>query len=236
MELGRFPVSFLARRLRKALHLPLPRHPAALTAGPGAQAPNPATGAATAGEPTAESRAAEGHREEAAPRDGGHPLQGEGAHLVTAPPHQTARKPIPLSLTSCPLLASSRSGALIKVRTAIEAVSSDPDKAFLWILEVEREGATLEDFARHDNSPFRTLDAKLKRAIADIAKGQIANMIMLHAKALARLGRSLSGRQCLLIVYQYYNTDKDMDPVYTLSALLNLELVNDDLEILFACV
>jgi len=97
-------------------------------------------------------------------------------------------------------------------------------------MEVEREGATLEEFARHDNSPFQTLEAKLKKAVEGISKGQIANKIMINSKALAIHKKSLSGRQMLLIVYQEHYTDKDMDPVHTLSALLDLRLVNDDLE------
>ena len=97
-------------------------------------------------------------------------------------------------------------------------------------MEVEREGASLAEFARHDNSPFQTLEAKLKKAVEGIAKGQIANKIMIQSKALANQRRSLSGRQMLLIVYQEYYTDKDMDPVHTLTALLHIKLFNDDLE------
>ena len=63
----------------------------------------------------------------------------------------------------------------IRVRDAVRAASSKPDKAFSWINKVWIEGQTIEGLASPDG--FTTLDAKLLAALSSIATGEFARKV-----------------------------------------------------------
>ena len=75
----------------------------------------------------------------------------------------------------------------IRVRDAVRAASSKPDKAFSWINKVWIEGRTIEGLASPDG--FTTLDAKLLAALSSIATGELARKV----DTLERISEGSSG-------------------------------------------
>ena len=63
----------------------------------------------------------------------------------------------------------------IRVRDAVRAASSKPDKAFSWINKVWTEGQTIEGLASAEG--FTTLDAKLLAALSSIGIGEFPRKV-----------------------------------------------------------
>ena len=66
----------------------------------------------------------------------------------------------------------------------------------------------MDDLACADDDRHRTLDAKLAEALTKILKGEPARKMALAAERAALSQDMLSGRQCLLFIYQEFRRTK----------------------------
>ena len=98
------------------------------------------------------------------------------------------------------------------LRQAVISASDRPERARPWIFAVESVDIMMESLACADDDRHRTLDAKLAKALAKILKGEPARKMALAAERAALSQDMLSGRQCLLLIYQEFRrTDANSD-------------------------
>ena len=127
------------------------------------------------------------------------------------------------------------------VRDAVTAAYSyDPDSAHRWILEVEREGVTLENLGMV-STQFASLDAKLSQAINSVIENRkddlTRQIINLKERRIEEAKRNhnmdptgrLRGRQILFIVYEYFKVDPASTLLYNIKDLMETRLHGDQL-------
>ena len=139
--------------------------------------------------------------------------------LWTKEPRGTSRGCLP----KAPAFMAWRSS----VRDAVVSASGDPEAAFAWIREVEKEGVTFDTLANSGN--FKTLDAKLSAAISLVARGDLGLQLASLKEKYAREDKFLNGRQILYEVYGYYQLRDEDGVVLQFQDLLAVKLHNDDL-------
>ena len=88
------------------------------------------------------------------------------------------------------------------VREAVASASREPQKAFLWVQQVESPGVTADMLS--DSTPFSTLDFKLAHALAKVVTGTLGRSINVEKEKLANEGKMMTGRQILLMIYQHF--------------------------------
>ena len=86
----------------------------------------------------------------------------------------------------------------------------------------------MEDLACADDDRHRTLDAKLSEALAEILKGEPARKMALAAERAALSQRVLSGRQCLLLIYQGFRRTEAKTDAAAYSNLENIRCGSGD--------
>ena len=116
----------------------------------------------------------------------------------------------------------------IRVRDAVRAASSKPDKAFSWINKVWVEGQTIEGLASPDG--FTTLDAKLLAALSSVATGEFARKVDTFKEKEPQKDRPVRGRQVLLMMHEYFSTNIKHGATYSLSDLFNVKMKGDKLK------
>ena len=116
----------------------------------------------------------------------------------------------------------------IRVRDAVRAASSKPDKAFSRINKVWIEGQTIEGLASPDG--FTTLDAKLLAALSSIATGEFARKVDTFKEKESQKDRPVRGRQVLLMMREYFSTNIKHGATYSLSDLFNVRMKGDNLK------
>ena len=84
------------------------------------------------------------------------------------------------------------------------SASDRPERARPCIFAVESGDILMDDLACSDDDRHRTLDAKLAEALTKILKGEPARKMALAAERAALSHDMLSGRQCLLLIYQEF--------------------------------
>ena len=97
----------------------------------------------------------------------------------------------------------------IRVRDAVRAASSKPDKAFSWINKVWVEGQTIEGLVSPEG--FTTLDAKLLAALSSIATGEFARKVDTFKEKESQKDR-------------YFSTNIKHGATYSLSDLFNVKM------------
>ena len=90
------------------------------------------------------------------------------------------------------------------LRQAVISASDRSERARPWIFAVESDDIMMDDLACADDGLHRTLDAKLAEALTKILKGEPARKMVLAAERAALSQDMLSGRQCLLLIYQEF--------------------------------
>ena len=112
------------------------------------------------------------------------------------------------------------------VRNAVVSASKDPQKSFIWILEVEREDATWNSM-KYETGSHETLGTKLATAVTSIARGDLGTKISLCNEEGANRGEMVSGRQLLWLVYQSYKLSQTSGALYSLVDLTTLKIKNE---------
>ncbi len=112
------------------------------------------------------------------------------------------------------------------VRSAVVSASKDPQKSFIWILEVEREDATWNSM-KYETGNHETLGTKLATAVTSIARGDLGTKISLCNEEGANRGEMVSGRQLLWLVYQSYKLSQTSGALYSLVDLTTLKIKNE---------
>ena len=94
----------------------------------------------------------------------------------------------------------------LTVPKTIPSASVDPDATWLWLLEIEKDIATLITFATQENTYFHMLGTKLRVAVDNLVKdnNSLSNDIMIATEKLAKKGMRIAGRRVLLMVYSFY--------------------------------
>ena len=89
----------------------------------------------------------------------------------------------------------------LTVRKIILSASVDPDATWLWLLQIEKDTATFDNLY-NPGEYFHTFDAKLCVAADNLVKDSdsLRNDVMIAAETLAKEGKSIAGRQVLLMV------------------------------------
>lgn len=108
------------------------------------------------------------------------------------------------------------------LRQAVISASERPERARPWIFAVEADDVTMEELACADDDKHRTLDAKLAEALSKVLKGEPARKVALAAERAALTQEVLSGRQCLLLIYQEFRRHEAKSDA---SAYSNLEAI-----------
>ena len=110
----------------------------------------------------------------------------------------------------------------IAAREAIRAASDRPDEALSWVQAVCAKDQSLEGL--RDPGKFLTLDTKLLSAISKVVKGELARQIVNYKES-----EAARGRQVLYMFEQYFKTNEEVGPLYSVDDLLKVSLINDDL-------
>ena len=116
----------------------------------------------------------------------------------------------------------------IRVRDAVRAASSKPDKAFSWINKVWVEGQTIDGLASPEG--LTTLDAKLLAALSSIVTGEFARKVDTFKEKESMKDRPVRGRQALLMKHEYFSTNIKHGAAYSLSDLFNVKMKGDNLK------
>ena len=103
----------------------------------------------------------------------------------------------------------------LTVRKTILSASIDPDAAWQWLLEIEKESTTFKSLY-DPGDYFRTLGTKLCVAVDHLVKDNdsLKNDIDIEMETLAKQGKMIAGRQVLLMVYASYKTSVEDGTVY----------------------
>ena len=132
-------------------------------------------------------------------------------------------------LTTAPAFQEWKVDFRNKVR---EAAGSKFEKAWTWILEVEKEDATIDGLA--DSGKFPILDNALSTAISKAAaKLSVGHDIRLKEEELRKLDppQFLKGRQKTLMVYKFFRTEAARGFMYGYQDMLSLRCKGEaDLE------
>ncbi len=92
----------------------------------------------------------------------------------------------------------------------VEASKREDGRPVLdWLNDVERDGASLEEFSSSGEGVER-LDKKFAIALKRICKGELGRRIVQEEELADKLCRILSGRQILYIIYQTFKTNPNM--------------------------
>ena len=152
---------------------------------------------------------------------------GSSGHSSGSSRHRK-RKESPLTLPAFPKNASSLPSWREQVRNRVVAASARGTKAFRWICAVEDEAISFESLGKSGRH-FASMDDKLRSALSDEPKSDLAKEI-LRASELQRqqFRKPLKGRQVLRIVYEYYQTNKNLTQAYGLRDLMHIQLQSED--------
>ena len=115
----------------------------------------------------------------------------------------------------------------IKVRDAVRAASKTPDKAFVWINKVWKEGTVTADLV--DPEGFTTLDAKLLSALSNICSGEFARKVNTFKEKESAADRPVRGRQVLLMMDEFFSTNIKHGATYSLKDLFAVKLKGENL-------
>ena len=114
------------------------------------------------------------------------------------------------------------------LRQAMISASDRPERTRPWIFAVERDDIIMDDLACADDDRHRTLDAKLAEALTKILKGEPARKMALAAERAALSQDMLSGRQCLLLIYQEFRRTEAKSAAAAYSNLENIRCGSGD--------
>ena len=104
------------------------------------------------------------------------------------------------------------------------SASSDGDVAYIWIMDVEDFGKSIDDFA--DASRFPSLDAKLMTALCLVANDELGRQINLELERHAARRVRFRGRQALRMIYEYFKLDEAAGTLYSIQDLSAVRLRN----------
>ena len=96
------------------------------------------------------------------------------------------------------------------------AAGRKDDKALRWIQKVEAADATMAQFRKSGKS-FYTLDRKLGTALGQIASSELGREMTRLIADTMKGGRSVTGRELLFMIFQYYATGKGPENMYDLT-------------------
>ena len=112
------------------------------------------------------------------------------------------------------------------------AASGLGDKVWGWIQALAHRNATMGAMA-HPGSKFRSLDAKLAKALRIAANGNATYQVRIqeefvrHTAEEEAMDRPIRGRQLLLIVRQFYKTSEELGIRYSPEHIFMLKCPND---------
>ena len=112
------------------------------------------------------------------------------------------------------------------LRLEVQAASGNP-RAYQWISQVEFPTAVLANFAYSDG--FDTLDTKLASACFRAAAGRedVLGRLTREAEIARRSDRFLKGRQCLLLIYDFYRIDERSCGLFDFNDLVSVKWLGD---------
>ena len=115
----------------------------------------------------------------------------------------------------------------LQLRDEVASASGDPDAAFRWLNEVERDSVEIEQYA--SSGRFPSLDAKLAAALSRILTGDLLHQVNLLKERYAKMGLLLKGRQILWQIYKHYKISEADGALLDLRDLLAVTLHGDNL-------
>ena len=111
---------------------------------------------------------------------------------------------------------------------AVVSASDRPERARPWIFAVESDDIMMEGLTCAEDDRHRTLDVKLAVALTKILKGEPARKMALAAERVALSHDMLSGRQCLLLIYQEFKRAEAKSDAAAYSNLENIRCGSGD--------
>ena len=104
-------------------------------------------------------------------------------------------------------------------------------KEIQWILEVEKDGKSIDDFVDSGALRFKQLDIRFAVSLASCIKEGCPELDRVfqrkEAECMREKGRCLKGRQIYFMILDYFRTNSDMSVVYTVQDLTGLEWLGD---------
>jgi len=115
------------------------------------------------------------------------------------------------------------------VQTEISAASGRCDEATAWLREVDLPAASFESLAA-SGPLFAQLDGKVSSAIRKrLPENDLGRRLQLAAEREFNAGRMMKGRQCLYIIYQYFQSCEAVNAYYNTRDLAAIVLRDSDL-------
>ena len=117
-------------------------------------------------------------------------------------------------------------------KNLVTASSKKDCKEIPWLLETLAPEATFESLADSGLDRFRSLDIKLSTALTVTvrnapAASALADDIHLKEEAVFNHGGMLAGRQILLMIYDFFKTNRSLDVIYSVEDLTSLQWMGD---------
>ena len=113
------------------------------------------------------------------------------------------------------------------MREAIASASRDPPRASLWARTADAHNASSDTLAETEG--LATLDSKLASALRKVVAGSLGCSINVEKEKLASAGKMMTGRQILLMIYNYFRVAEVDNNILDLEDLIAVKMVNDDL-------
>ena len=130
-----------------------------------------------------------------------------------------------------PTLASLKQWHSQLIRNLVLASGRTDHVELRWLDEILKVGAKFEDFHNSGGARFATLDIKLHCAMTQVIKDGCrtlaAKLSTLEDEAMAK-GMLLKGRQLVWLVHDWFRLNPEMQQVYGLQAITDLEWYGDN--------
>ena len=101
----------------------------------------------------------------------------------------------------------------------------------MWINEVFKSGAKIEDFASSANASFATLDIKLYMAVLAVIRDgnrTLATKVAILEDAASSKNLVMKGRQLVFLVHDWFRLNPDMKPSFGLQEITDLKWFGDE--------
>ena len=115
-------------------------------------------------------------------------------------------------------------------RTEITGASGKGEKAFAWVMAVEKDGQTFDGELANPTAEFISLDAKLASALSKLTKGELGREVVQQQELAAKQCKMLKGRQILWMIHQHFAISQDAGSLYNIADLMSVRLLNDEIE------
>jgi hypothetical protein len=115
----------------------------------------------------------------------------------------------------------------LQFKRTVASASSNPDKIFVWISQVESAKSWKE---LNNSGEFASLDAKLATALGNILTGELARQINVVEERLALQMKMIKGRQIAWMIFEHFRITETEGAILEFEDLIAIELRGDNIK------